>query len=195
MTVLETGRAEAHLLQKKTKNGNGIRAHPGPPLPIIWVVPYTSHNLKRKASRVWVLDPGLSSPPLHQPALESSSEWGAAAENSKPSTFATQAKPSGAILQKKQDANSWEQQEISLDKRQLSILGGETVAPLPSSCLADMAGSLSIWSPNRAGIVAGVLCSRADQSRWHQLPCHRPSWAHIASNGHRDHSSPASPEL
>lgn len=35
MTVLETGRAEAHLLQKKTKNGNGIRAHPGPPLPII----------------------------------------------------------------------------------------------------------------------------------------------------------------
>lgn len=29
--------------------------------------------------------------------------------------------------------------------------------------LADVVGLLSIWSPNRASTVAGVLCSRDDQ--------------------------------
>lgn len=99
-----------------------------------------------------MLDLSHSLPPLHQPALESSSERGAPAENSKSSTLQTQAKPTSAIFHKKQDANIWEQQETCLDERQFVILEGKNIAPVPSPCQVDTAGSLSIWFPIQAGL-------------------------------------------
>ena len=65
--------------------------------------------------------------------------------------------PMSATLQKKQDANGWEQQEIHLNKKRFRILGGDTIASLPSLCLVDAAVPLSIWPPNRTGAAAGVL--------------------------------------
>lgn len=82
----------------------------------------------------------------------SPSEQGAPTENSKSFTLQTKAKPASAIFHKKQDANIWEQQETCLDERQFLILEGKNIAPVPSPCLVDTAGLLSIWFPMHSGL-------------------------------------------
>lgn len=190
MTVLETGRAETHLLRNKLKDGKGIWSHLNVALSIIRVVPYTSGNLKSQVGRVWVLDPSCSLPSLHQPALESSSERGAPAENSKSSyppdtgkahqchfPQETRCKHPGAT----RDLPWWK--AICNSRRQEHC---SHAFPMPGwhSRIAFHLVTHPHW------IVAGVLCSCANWSQWHSSPCSSPCWAGITSNSHREISAP-----